>query len=1441
MTTTATFGKYQVSERLGSGGQAEVYLALEPRLQRQVAIKVLLAHLAHDPEVSARFAQEARLVASLRHPAIVQLFDFDTQGDQFYMVMEYLEGGSLKERLAQRAVDGTPFSAADAVALLRPVAAALDYAHAQGAVHRDIKPGNILFTRDGQAVVSDFGVAKILGESVQLSVAGSIVGTPAYMSPEQAGAGPVTAASDLYALGIVLYQMLTGQVPFSGDSLSGVLMQHVQAAPPAPRTLNPRLSAAVEAVLLKALAKAPTDRFASAAALLAALESAQRAQPGPASEAEFLDSATLDEPPPPGRALPLPGALPPAPPPSAAVAPAPSGPMTAAPAARGLDVAGRLVKMAGWVSPLVGREAVTYDKAQDQRQRLASILVAISILFAALQFIVQFFNFFTQPLAPLLAVWPYLVAPLVIAAALLMLVASRRAPTPALRRRALVGLLVIAALGLAYGAWTIVDRLQPPSRFIIAVAAFDGSKAGRQIDFARRIEQALATDLAAAAADVQIVRLSEVVPDAPTALARAREKKAALLIWGWYDDAGVSPQVEIADVPLFQHTALGLAPLANAVSGAGRLAIAPAVSLRDVTRFVRAPALMPAVDLFVKDGPQQMTYVSTALLGYVFYAKGDLPQALAFFDKALANAQASADFLVGRETIHFQRAALLYRQRQVDAAVSDLEQALALQPDFYEAHVNLALAYSEQCTPLWQIEPALAQAAAAVRLRPNDAAAHRLLADLTFQAGDAAAALPEAQTAVRLQADSADAQALLATIAASAGQSDVAAAAQRQALQLRQAATAAPADPVTAQVALGDAYLAAGDNAAALAAFQAAVKQAPTNVSALHGLGNAYFAAGQIEEAIAAYLAWAQAAPDDPDPRLLLGILYSQQHKFQEAQDRLQEASRLTPCQEAAHLLMGQIYFQQQDMAQAASAYQAALAINPRRAAAWYVVGVLRWQLGDLPAAETALQEATRRDPALGAAFFALGRVHFDQGAFAEAAASYRQALALGPDDLSNYLALAHAYERLRQWDDAAATYQAALARQDDANTRLYLGLVRVQQGQLDAAVAEIKQALALNPQDALAHASLGDVYLQQGKLDAAADAYRQAISADDQALYHLSLAAVYARQGKTDAAIAAYRDALARDGQNAAAYAGLGDLYSQTGQLDEAAAAYRQAVTLTADNPATQAALAYVEYKRCQVTSAVQAAQAAARLAPTVSFYQGALASFYEAQGQKQAAAAIYAALQAAPAADAYAHLLAGDYFWRTAMTETAVSELQAATANSTSSLFQSLAYAGLGQIYAANPQAPAAANAFDAALRAWPGNADAQARRGDLALTAGAAAAAVDAYRQALTLLPAYRQQLGADNAALLEVTILARLGLATPEPDAAAAWFTQARTQASALVNAAPQWPRGQLGLGYVLAAAGDTAQAERAFTAARGCDASLTAAIARLTSELNAWRR
>jgi predicted ATPase len=294
---------------------AEVYLAHDPILDRQVAIKVILAHLAADEGFVARFRREAKTIASLRHPHIVQLFDFDVLHGQPFMVMEYLAGETLKVRLSALRTRGGRMPLNESVRLLAALAGALDYAHAQGAVHRDIKPANILFTGQGEPVLSDFGIAKLMDQTVQLSMAGGILGTPAYMSPEQARGQPVDERSDLYSLGVMAYELATGRLPFQGDSPSALLVQRLLEKPPPPRTFNPNLPAAVEQVILQALAKEPGERFASAGAFAQALRTALH---GPASADVSPEDVTVVEPPPaappaagssptaPARSLPVP-------------------------------------------------------------------------------------------------------------------------------------------------------------------------------------------------------------------------------------------------------------------------------------------------------------------------------------------------------------------------------------------------------------------------------------------------------------------------------------------------------------------------------------------------------------------------------------------------------------------------------------------------------------------------------------------------------------------------------------------------------------------------------------------------------------------------------------------------------------------------------------------------------------------------------------------------------------------------------------------------------------------------------------------------------------------------------------------------------------------------------------------------------------------------------
>ena len=280
MMASPTFGKYVVTEVLGSGGMAEVYASVHPDLGRKVAIKVILPQYATESDFEERFRREARMVGSLRHAHIVQIYDFDVVDGRHFMVMEYLDGGTLKEHLRVLHQQKSRMSLLEVSKLIDAMAGALDYAHGRGAIHRDIKPANILFTAEREPVLADFGIAKLLEDSAHLTATGGVVGSPIYMPPEQASGSAVDARGDLYSLGVVLYEMVTGRVPFRGNSAVAVMTQHLNSEPRSPRAVNAALSVAADTVLLKALAKRPEDRFSSAGELALAFRQAVEGHSG---------------------------------------------------------------------------------------------------------------------------------------------------------------------------------------------------------------------------------------------------------------------------------------------------------------------------------------------------------------------------------------------------------------------------------------------------------------------------------------------------------------------------------------------------------------------------------------------------------------------------------------------------------------------------------------------------------------------------------------------------------------------------------------------------------------------------------------------------------------------------------------------------------------------------------------------------------------------------------------------------------------------------------------------------------------------------------------------------------------------------------------------------------------------------------------------------------
>jgi eukaryotic-like serine/threonine-protein kinase len=264
-------GRYRVVSRIGGGGMADVWLAEDANLERRIALKVLHRRFAQDREFVMRFQREAESAAGLQHPNIVAVFDRGEWEGTYYIAMQYVEGPTLKQLI------DSGITVEQGVAVIRQVLQAAGYAHRQGIVHRDLKPQNVIVDPEGKAVVTDFGIARA-GVS-EITQTGSVMGTPHYLSPEQAQGFEVTAVSDLYSVGVMLYEALTGRVPFEGESAVAVAMKQVSQMPQRPSSIQPRVTPALDAVVMRALEKDPGQRFQSADAFIAALDQAIR-EPG---------------------------------------------------------------------------------------------------------------------------------------------------------------------------------------------------------------------------------------------------------------------------------------------------------------------------------------------------------------------------------------------------------------------------------------------------------------------------------------------------------------------------------------------------------------------------------------------------------------------------------------------------------------------------------------------------------------------------------------------------------------------------------------------------------------------------------------------------------------------------------------------------------------------------------------------------------------------------------------------------------------------------------------------------------------------------------------------------------------------------------------------------------------------------------------------------------
>ena len=291
----SSLGRYRVIEQLGRGGMATVFRCHDPNLDRHVAVKVLPSFHTEDPTFTGRFTQEAQTVARLNHPNILQIYDFGEDKGYTYIVSELVPGGDLQDMLE----GGKSMPVLEVLKFMGPMAEALDYAHAQGIIHRDLKPANILLDNDGRAILADFGLARMLESTTRFTQASQALGPPEYMAPEQAMGADADHRSDLYAFGVMIYQMLLGQTPFRADTPAATLMAHVHQPLPLPTSLDPSIEPRLEAILLKALAKTPDDRFQSARDMIQSLGQASdevraAAEGGDIGATAVLDIASID-------------------------------------------------------------------------------------------------------------------------------------------------------------------------------------------------------------------------------------------------------------------------------------------------------------------------------------------------------------------------------------------------------------------------------------------------------------------------------------------------------------------------------------------------------------------------------------------------------------------------------------------------------------------------------------------------------------------------------------------------------------------------------------------------------------------------------------------------------------------------------------------------------------------------------------------------------------------------------------------------------------------------------------------------------------------------------------------------------------------------------------------------------------------------------------------
>jgi tetratricopeptide (TPR) repeat protein len=1122
---------YEILGELGHGGMGVVYKAWQIKAKRFVALKTLRSGQQAGPEDIARFRTEAKAVARLQHPNIVQIHEVGEHGGLPFFSMEYCVGGSLEKKPG-----GLPLPPLEAAALVETLARAIHAAHDKHVVHRDLKPANILLGEDGAPKISDFGLAKKLEIEQGQTLSGVILGSPPYMAPEQASgkSKKVGPAADVYALGAILYECLTGRPPFKAPNVLDTLAQVLTEDPVPVRRLQPKTPRDLETICLKCLQKEPGERYATAAALAEDLRCFQGGEPIRARPVGGVERAWRW-----CKRYPSRAGL------AAAVMLVVAGAGAAAvwyqqdSTARAAEKAGLATehtrKAANTERDVTGalEEAMAFAKQaaglhDDPTKWEAAIVEALSAVKRADGVL----NSGVDDTGELRA----------------QVDALRAELDAAERDRLMIARLEAARFQLAAAGHE--NGYDYAGAVALYAAAFrkddeDWDALGADETAARINQRAIREELLAALADwsnftakeqgEKLRRIVQAADPDPASwrnrwTAAARRKDLDVL-----RRLALSPEAKdqpTARLVLIGRTLIELGAAAEAVKflkeaneqRPGDFWIA--FQLAYACSKTKPPATDEAIRYYTAALMVRPNAYAHYNLGIALLGKGQLDEAIAELHKAL-------HILPDDAGAHSSLGIALLGKGQLDEAITEYHKALQIKPDFAEAHSYLGNALLDK----GQWDEAIAEYHKALQIQPDLAMAHRGLGLALQKKGQLDEAIAGFRKVLHILPDNADVHIDLGVALYDKGQLDEAIAEYHKALHIQP-------DFAMAHSNLGNALQKKGQLDEAIAEFRKALQIKPDYAMAHSNLGTALQDKGQLDEAIAEYHKALQIQPDFAEAHSNLGNALRDKGQLDEAIAECRKALQIKPDFAEAHSNLGNALRDKGQRDEAIAEYHKALQIQPDYANAHFNLGVALQDKGQLDEAVAEYHKALQIQPDNAKARNNLGTALQDKGQLDEAIAEYHKALHIQPDDAYAHSNLGNALQDKGQLDEAVAEYHKALHIQpDDAYARNNLGTALDKKGQWEEAIAELHKALQIKPDFAEAHSNLGATLANKGQLGEAIVEFRKAIELKpDYADAHSNLGNALRDKVQWDEAIAEFRKALQIQPDNAKARNNLGN-----------------------------------------------------------------------------------------------------------------------------------------------------------------------------------------------------------------------------------------------------------------------------------------------------------